>query len=76
MSRYVHGEVPREGSRHVERNEELGATLAVKLCERADGTTGIAVLARRLMFVLHPGEAVEIADALVDAVEATGGHEG
>lgn len=53
MSRFVPDEIPREGSRHVERNEELGSTLAVKLCERADGTTGISVLARRLMIVLH-----------------------
>lgn len=70
MSRFVPDEIPREGSRHYQRNLELGGSMAVKACERADGTPGVAILARRLMIVVSPDDAIEIADGLVDAVEA------
>lgn len=71
MSRYVDHEVAREGSRHRDRNDELSTTIAVKRCHRSDGTTGVVILASRLMIVLDPEDALAIADGLVDATEAT-----
>lgn len=70
MSRFKAGEVAREGAQHHDRNRELGQSLAIKRCERSDKTAGVALLAQRFMIVVSADEAIEIADGLVDAVEA------
>lgn len=75
MSRFVADEVASEWGRWHDRNSELGRTGSVKVCARNDGTTGVAVQARKFMVVFTPDEAVEIADALVDAVEAVNGQQ-
>lgn len=69
MSRFKPGIVA-ETAWHHDRNAELGRTAAVKRCVRADGSAGVAVVARGLMVVFTAAEAVAVADGLVDAVEA------
>ena len=69
VSRFKPGVVA-ETAWYYDRNAELGRTAAVKRCVRADGTAGVAVVARGLMVVFTAAEAVAVADGLVDAVEA------
>ena len=76
MSRYDGRVMLTEMDTYVRKNREQARTTRVRRCVLVDGSPGVAITAKNYVWALSAGDAIGLADALVDAVEATGGHEG
>ena len=55
---------------HIRRNRAQAGTLRVRRCVLVDGSPGVAVTMSGFVMMVSLDQAIEIADGLVDAVEA------
>ena len=55
---------------HVRKNRAQARTTRVRRCVLVDGSPGVAITAKNYVWALSADDAIGLADALVDAVEA------
>ena len=55
---------------HVRKNRAQAGTMRVRRCVLVDGSPGVAVTMSGFVMMVSLDQAIEIADGLVDAVEA------
>ena len=76
MSRFDPSVMLTEEKVHARLNRMRASSCRTRRCTLLDGEPGVAMTGQGFVLMMRADDAIGLADALVDAVEATGGHEG